>query len=97
MILRAYKRRLPSSKQQDKANKKKIPPSGFLFVCLYLVYRLLYNNLVFSQRRRNRSYSYMNLIVSLANLNEPPLQEHKLGKAWPDRGCLPLNGIQVKK
>ena len=51
-----------------------------------MVYRLLYNKLVFSQRRRNHSYSYMNLIVSLANLNGPPLQEHKLGKAWLDRG-----------
>ena len=68
-----------------------------LFVCLYMFYRLLYNKLVFSRWRRNHSYSYMNLIVSLANLNGPPLQEHKLGKAWPDRGCLPLNGIQVKK
>ena len=68
-----------------------------LFVCLYMVYRLFYNKLVFSQRRHNHSYSYMNPTVSLANLNGPPLQEHKLGKAWPDRGCMPQNGIQVKK
>ena len=86
-----------------RANHCAIPPPGKLqclfvcFVCLYVVYRLFYNKLVFSQRRHNHSYSCMNPIVSLANLNEPPLQEHKLGKAWPDRGCLPLNGIQVKK
>ena len=47
-----------------------------MFVCtLYIVSYI--TNYFFSRRRYNNSYSYMNLIVSLANLNGPLLQEHK--------------------
>jgi len=39
----------------------------------------------------------MNPTVSLANLNGPPLQENKLGKAWQIEDACPEMGFRLKK